>query len=86
MSVIGIDDHEMAAVLDLTTVGQSASEQGTTAAQLLMHVLESGTEGPTVQPVLLPTQLILRGSTAPRPCTPPTGPPTDGSDERRPAP
>jgi LacI family repressor for deo operon, udp, cdd, tsx, nupC, and nupG len=66
ISVIGIDDHEMAAVLDLTTVAQSASEQGTTAARLLMQVLESGAEGPTAQPVLLPSRLLLRGSTAPR--------------------
>lgn len=66
ISVIGIDDHEMAAVLDLTTVAQSASEQGTTAARLLMHVLESGTEDPPAQPVLLPSRLLLRGSTAPR--------------------
>jgi DNA-binding LacI/PurR family transcriptional regulator len=66
MSVVGVDDHEMAAVLDLTTIGQSAQEQGTTAAQLLIDVLESsdGTTGP--DPVLLPSRLILRGSTAPR--------------------
>lgn len=66
MSVIGIDDHEMAAVLDLTTVGQSAENQGKAAAESLIQVLESPA-GVTVDPILLPSNLILRGSTAPRP-------------------
>jgi DNA-binding LacI/PurR family transcriptional regulator len=66
MSVVGVDDHEMAAVLDLTTIGQSTHEQGTTAAQILIDVLESATGTPAPGPVLLPSRLILRGSTAPR--------------------
>jgi DNA-binding LacI/PurR family transcriptional regulator len=55
----------MAAVMDLTTVAQNAEKQGTTAAQSLIHVLESGTDAGTDEPVILPSNLILRGSTAP---------------------
>lgn len=69
ISVIGMDDHEMAAVHDLTTVAQDASEQGQTAAELLMHILESGQDTPDVASVVLPTRLLLRGSTAPPPAS-----------------
>ena len=41
MSVVGIDDHEMAQVLDLTTVAQDAHEQGAVAAQLLLRTLQT---------------------------------------------
>ncbi len=65
MSVVGVDDHEMAAVLDLTTVAQSVETQGATAARLLIDVLESDGEPADVEPVVLPTRLIFRGTTAP---------------------
>jgi DNA-binding LacI/PurR family transcriptional regulator len=55
----------MAVVLDLTTVAQSAAEQGTTAARMLIEVLESGGAATGAPPVLLPERLVLRGSTAP---------------------
>lgn len=64
MSVIGIDDHEMAAVLDLTTVAQDPVTQGMTAAQRLIQILDPDGGSPDLEPVVLPTQLILRGSTA----------------------
>jgi DNA-binding LacI/PurR family transcriptional regulator len=62
-----MDDHEMAAMLNLTTVAQDAVVQGRTAAQLLMQILEPGGDTPDLQPVVLPTRLILRESTAPPP-------------------
>jgi DNA-binding LacI/PurR family transcriptional regulator len=65
MSVVSVDDHEMAVVLDLTTVAQSAAEQGTTAARMLIEVLQSGGAATGAPPVLLPERLVLRGSTAP---------------------
>lgn len=65
MSVIGIDDHEMAAVLDLTTVAQSAGHQGTVAARLLLDVVESDGQTSTPQPVILASRLTLRATTAP---------------------
>ena len=69
VSVIGVDDHEMAAMLDLTTVGQSVPEQGEVAAQLLLGLLDGmhADDGATNDdaPVMLPTRLVLRGTTAP---------------------
>ncbi|MEO7058678.1 MAG: substrate-binding domain-containing protein, partial [Lapillicoccus sp.] len=67
VSVVGVDDHEMAKVLDLTTVGQDAASQGALAATLLVHTLNTHGELPEEQPadVVLPTELILRGTTAP---------------------
>ena len=39
MSVVGVDDHEMASVVDLTTVAQPVQEQGAVAARLLLDTL-----------------------------------------------
>ena len=44
VSVVGFDDHEMAAVVDLTTVSQPVYEQGTIAAGLLLDALSGETE------------------------------------------
>jgi DNA-binding LacI/PurR family transcriptional regulator len=68
VSVVGVDDHEMAAMLDLTTVAQSVPEQGEVAAQLLLELLdgEQDEDGPpTDEAVKLATRLVLRGTTAP---------------------
>jgi LacI family repressor for deo operon, udp, cdd, tsx, nupC, and nupG len=63
MSVIGIDDHPVADLCDLTTVHQPVTEQGEHAARLALSLL--GGE-PTPGPGLtLPTHLVIRGTTAP---------------------
>ena len=62
VSVVGIDDHPHAALADLTTVRQPVARQGAIAAQNLLALL-SGEE--VDQAVTLPTQLVIRGSTAP---------------------
>ncbi|MFD2766530.1 LacI family DNA-binding transcriptional regulator [Micromonospora eburnea] len=82
VSVIGIDDHDLAGVLGLSTVAQPAAEQGLLAARILLNPLGvrgadpypglvppaggAGTDGaaPT-PPVILPTRLVVRESTAP---------------------
>lgn len=61
LSVVGIDDHEMASVVDLTTVRQPVQEEGATAAQLLLDTL--GERPPEPADVVLPTRLVVRGST-----------------------
>lgn len=61
MSVVGIDDHEMASVVDLTTVAQPVLEEGATAARLLLERL--GERPPQPTDVVLPTRLVVRGST-----------------------
>ncbi len=64
VSVIGIDDHDLAAVVGLTTVAQPAAEQGRLAAATLLGPLEGATTEPR-RSVVLPTHLIVRESTAP---------------------
>jgi LacI family transcriptional regulator, repressor for deo operon, udp, cdd, tsx, nupC, and nupG len=64
VSVIGIDDHDMAAVVGLSTVAQPAAEQGQLAASMLLEQLYGGSEAPQGTTVL-PTRLVVRGSTGP---------------------
>jgi LacI family transcriptional regulator, repressor for deo operon, udp, cdd, tsx, nupC, and nupG len=63
VSVIGIDDHEMAGYFDLTTVAQPAHEQGRVAATQVLAALEGDDWSP--EQVILPTQLLVRRTTAP---------------------
>ncbi len=62
LSIVGIDDHDMSALMDLTTLRQSVFEQGALAAQLLVDSLADGRDP---EEVLLPAELIVRGSTGP---------------------
>ncbi|MBX6354258.1 MAG: LacI family DNA-binding transcriptional regulator [Micromonosporaceae bacterium] len=64
VSVIGIDDHDMAAAVGLSTVAQPAAEQGQLAATMLLERLYGVTEAPAA-PTVLPTRLVVRGSTGP---------------------
>jgi LacI family transcriptional regulator, repressor for deo operon, udp, cdd, tsx, nupC, and nupG len=63
-SVIGIDDHEMAPLHDLTTVAQPVVEQGRVAARLLLDQLR-GEHVAADTTVVVPTTLVLRATTAP---------------------
>lgn len=65
ISFIGIDDHETSAFVDLTTIAQDVPRQGQLAASMLLQMLgaEDGTPGDAA--VVVPTRLVLRGSTAP---------------------
>ncbi|GAB3944255.1 LacI family DNA-binding transcriptional regulator [Micromonospora vulcania] len=73
VSVIGIDDHDLAGVLGLSTIAQPAAEQGRLAARMLLDPLGAPSLGPVVgqrtagrdTPVILPTRLVVRDSTAP---------------------
>lgn len=65
LSVIGIDDHEMADFFDLTTVAQPVHEQGRVAAQQVLAALSNDDWEP--EQVVLPTTLVVRRTTA-RPC------------------
>ena len=66
VSVIGIDDHEMAEFFELSTVAQPVHQQGELAARLLLDAL-SAEDGDRVQPQALtvPTRLVVRRTTAP---------------------
>ena len=52
-------------MLDLTTVAQSVAAQGEIAAELLVQVLQDEADGGATRPVVLPTRLVLRGTTSP---------------------
>ena len=63
LSVIGIDDHEMAEIFDLTTVAQPVHDQGRVAAQQVLAALQGEQWAP--EQVVLPTRLVVRRTTAP---------------------
>ena len=64
LSVIGVDDHDMAYLYDLTTIGQPVREQGRIAARMLFDQIRSGTQGPP-EIVRVQPGLITRNTTAP---------------------
>jgi DNA-binding LacI/PurR family transcriptional regulator len=80
VSVIGIDDHEMAEFFELTTVAQPVHEQGRLAATLLLEALDEGLDGAAhPRAITVPTRLVVRRTTAPprsaeAPGVPETGP------------
>jgi LacI family transcriptional regulator, repressor for deo operon, udp, cdd, tsx, nupC, and nupG len=65
MSVIGIDDHPMAELWDLTTVRQPVEEQGARSARLALALL--GGSAPADRHQTVPTELIIRKTTGPKP-------------------
>jgi DNA-binding LacI/PurR family transcriptional regulator len=64
LSVIGVDDHDLAEFFGLTTVAQFPGLQGQKAVEILMEELHPGqrTQGALNTP--LPYELIVRSSTA----------------------
>ncbi|GAA4937503.1 LacI family transcriptional regulator [Actinomycetospora succinea] len=63
LSVIGVDDHPLAALTDLTTVAQPVREQGRRAGELVAAALRGDLQEPLAE--VLPTRLVLRGTTSP---------------------
>ena len=63
MSIVGIDDHELSPLFDLTTVRQPVFEQGALAARLLIRALENPSGEISEQ--VVPTTLVIRSSTSP---------------------
>ena len=61
ISIVGFDDHELAEMMDLTTIAQPVREQGRIAAQLLIDRI-AGAQATDRQ---LPTRIVLRASTSP---------------------
>jgi len=64
LSVVGVDDYMLSKVLGLTTVRQDVTAQGRRAAELLIENL-LGDEPVVDRQVFLPTELVVRESTAP---------------------
>lgn len=64
VSIMGIDDHPLAATLGLTTVRQDVAAQGELAAEMALRRLDQKAVGD----VVVPHELVVRSSTAaPRP-------------------
>ena len=64
LSVIGVDNHDMSYLFELTTIGQPVREQGRMAARMLLdHVRMGGT--PAAQVIRMRPGLITRRTTAP---------------------
>jgi DNA-binding LacI/PurR family transcriptional regulator len=63
MSVVGVDDHPLAELCDLTTVRQPAELQGVRSARLALGLLGGD---PIHEPhVTVPTHLVIRSTTGP---------------------
>lgn len=62
ISLIGFDDHQLADLMNLTTIAQPVREQGAKAAEMLLDVLDGHS---SEHQVTLPTRLIVRGTTGP---------------------
>jgi LacI family repressor for deo operon, udp, cdd, tsx, nupC, and nupG len=62
LSVIGIDDHVLSEVMDLTTMRQDLQAQGELAAEMVLQRVRN----PTIPAVIVtaPTELVLRSTTA----------------------
>jgi DNA-binding LacI/PurR family transcriptional regulator len=60
ISLVGIDDHEMSDVVELTTVRQPVLELGHAAGNLVFQLLSGE---PVEQHLTLPTQLVVRATT-----------------------
>ncbi len=67
LSIVGIDDHDLAAVFGLTTVRQDVTAQGEAAAQTLLALLGL-VQTATIPEQTFPVELVVRSSVAaPRP-------------------
>lgn len=64
LSVVGIDGHDLGALVGLTTMVQDAVDQGRLAASLLLDMI---TGSPVPDDVVYPTTLLVRTSTGPAP-------------------
>jgi DNA-binding LacI/PurR family transcriptional regulator len=63
VSVVGIDDHPIAELCDLTTVRQPAELQGIRSARLALDLL--GGDPPDEPHLTVPTHLVIRATTGP---------------------
>jgi LacI family repressor for deo operon, udp, cdd, tsx, nupC, and nupG len=61
VSVVGIDDHPLAALNDLTTVAQPVREQGVLTGRMIVKLIR----GEPARGATVPTRLVVRNSTGP---------------------
>ena len=66
LSIIGVDNHDLAYLFDLTTIGQPVRDQGREAATLLLQQIEEGLVLHQELSLVKPT-LVRRLTTGPPP-------------------
>jgi LacI family repressor for deo operon, udp, cdd, tsx, nupC, and nupG len=68
VAVIGFDDQPLSELMDLSTVRQPVADQALdVTTRLLALIADDGDELPRDPAVVLPTELVVRGSTTARP-------------------
>ncbi|MTD16019.1 LacI family DNA-binding transcriptional regulator [Nakamurella sp. YIM 132087] len=65
LSVVGVDNHDLSHLFDLTTVGQPVRQQGAIAAQMLLDLIDGRGVGGGEPVRLLEPGLVVRNTTAP---------------------
>ena len=65
ISIVGFDDHELAEVLDLTTMAQPVAQRGELAVHAVLDALAAGHHHTPAERELVHTRLVVRSSTAP---------------------
>jgi len=71
VSVVGFDDHELAPASDLTTIAQPVHDQGRLAARMVLDLVadpgaaDQAVDGRERAHIVLPTRLVVRGTTGP---------------------
>ena len=63
LSIIGYDGIEAAEYMQLTTIRQSLFDSGVHGAELLLQIMDG--RAPADKKIVLPTELVVRGTTAP---------------------
>jgi DNA-binding LacI/PurR family transcriptional regulator len=63
VSIVGFDDHELAEVLDLTTMAQPVAQRGEMAVRAVLDALDEGAKCTTAERELVHTRLVVRSST-----------------------
>lgn len=65
VSIVGFDGHDLAAVLDLTTMAQPVQERGEIATREVLRAIAADEKGTADARELVSTRLVIRTSTGP---------------------
>jgi DNA-binding LacI/PurR family transcriptional regulator len=63
VSIVGFDDHELAEVLDLTTMAQPVAQRGELAVRAVLAAIRDGRKQTPPERELVHTRLVVRSST-----------------------
>ncbi len=63
MSLLGVDDHDVSRVLELSTIRQDVASQGAAAARSLVAAMAGGDVD--IEPQMSSIELVIRSTTGP---------------------